>query len=261
MTLTEVPLLTRRIEEAGLNAWPALQQTLYDGWVLRFSRGYTKRANSANALYPSAIDTQEKIAFCEAQYRARGLKPIFRITPFAPADLDVILEARGYELIDTTLVLARDVAAISARAKHGSRGSRSTFPGQVHQESLDDWLPIFCRLKSSSLEEHQTHREILEAILGRCLYASLTVSGETVSCALGVLEGEFFGLFDVVTAPEHRNKGYGMALLSSMLGWAQENGVRHAYLGVVGLNSPARRLYDKLGFREVYRYWYRVPKA
>jgi GNAT superfamily N-acetyltransferase len=89
----------------------------------------------------------------------------------------------------------------------------------------------------------------------------LTVSNEAVSCALGVLEGEFFGLFDVVTAPEHRNKGHGAALLTTMLNWAQENGARHAYLGVVELNSPARRLYDKLGFREAYRYWYRVPKA
>jgi N-acetylglutamate synthase len=91
------------------------------------------------------------------------------------------------------------------------------------------------------------------------LYASLSVSGEAASCALGVLEGEFFGLFDVVTAPEHRSKGHATALLSSMLDWAQKNGARHAYLGVVALNSPARRLYDKLGFREVYRYWYRVP--
>lgn len=247
-------MLKQRIEEAGLNAWPALQQMLYDGWVLRFSKGYTKRANSANALYPSAIDTQKKVAFCEAQYKARELRPIFRITPFAPVDLDSILEARGYELIDTTLVLARDVAAIAK-----SRETDSALSGRMHQESLDDWLPIYCRLKSSSLDAHQTHREILETILGRCFYASLTVSGETVSCALGVLEGEFFGFFDVVTALEHRNQGHGMALLSSMLDWAQENGARHAYLGVVDLNSPARRLYDKLGFQEVYRYWYRVP--
>lgn len=247
-------MLIKRIEEAGLNAWPALQQMLYDGWVLRFSKGYTKRANSVNALYPSVIDTREKVAFCEAQYRAQGLTPIFRITPFAPADLDTILEPSGYELIDTTLVLARDVAAIPKL-----RGPHSTLPGQVHQESLDDWLPIYCHLKSSSLEEHQTHREILETILGRCLYASLTVSGEAVSCALGVLEDELFGLFDVVTALEHRKKGYGTQLISAMLGWVREDGARHAYLGVVELNSPARRLYDKLGFREVYRYWYRVP--
>ena len=243
-------MLTQRIEEAGLNAWPALQQIRYDGWVLRFSKGYTKRANSVNALYPSAIDTREKVAFCEKQYKARELRPIFRITPFAPADLDSILGARGYELIDTTLVLHLDLNQSSPTPSEHVRGT-----------SLDDWLPIYCRLKSSSLEEHQTHREILETIPGRCHYASLAASGEAVSCALGVLEGEFFGLFDIVTTPEHRKKGFGTQLISSMLGWARENGARHAYLGVVKLNSPARRLYDKLGFQEAYRYWYRVPKA
>jgi GNAT superfamily N-acetyltransferase len=222
----------------------------YDGWVLRFSKGYTKRANSVNALYPSAIDTQEKVAYCEAQYTARKLRPIFRITPFAPANLDSILEARGYKRIDTTLVLHLDL-------------SQFTLPPSelVRETSLDDWLPIYCRLKSSSLEEHRTHREILETIPGRCHYALLAVPGEAVACALGVLQDELFGLFDVVTAPEHRRKGYGTQLISSMLRWAQENGARHAYLGVVEPNSPARRLYGKLGFQEVYRYWYRVPKA
>jgi GNAT superfamily N-acetyltransferase len=242
-----------------LNAWPALQHMLYDGWILRFSKGYTKRANSVNPLCPSTIDTQEKIAYCEAQYKTYGLTPIFRITPFAPDDLDPMLEARGYEKIDTTLILHRDlgqnVAAISE--------SRETvFSGRVHETFLDDWLPIYCRFKSSPLEKHQTHREILEAIPGQCYYATLTAGDDPVACALGVLEGAFFGLFDVVTAPEHRQKGYGTALISSMLDWAQQNGARHAHLGVVELNSPARRLYDKLGFhQEVYRYWYRVPKT
>jgi hypothetical protein len=30
-------LLKQRIEEVSLNSWPALQQILFDGWVLRFS--------------------------------------------------------------------------------------------------------------------------------------------------------------------------------------------------------------------------------
>jgi GNAT superfamily N-acetyltransferase len=243
-------LLQRRIEEAALNAWPALQQMLYDGWVLRFSRGYTKRANSANALYPSTIDVGQKIAFCEARYAERGLPPIFRTTPFVPADLDQELEARGYERIDTTLVLHLDLGQCALSPSE-----------QVHEHSLDDWLSTLCRLKSARPDDHRTHREILEAIPGRCIYAALVAVGEAVSCALGVLEGELFGLFDVVTASEHRNKGYGAQLLSSMLGWAQENGARHAYLGVEERNSPARRLYGKLGFQEVYRYWYRVPKG
>jgi len=68
-------------------------------------------------------------------------------------------------------------------------------------------------------------------------------------------------LFDIVTAPEHRNRGYGTRLISSMLAWARENGAAHAYLGVVESNAPARRLYAKFGYEEAYRYWYRIPKC
>jgi len=41
----------RSVEERSLNAWPSLHQMLYDGWVLRFSNGYTRRANSVSPIY------------------------------------------------------------------------------------------------------------------------------------------------------------------------------------------------------------------
>lgn len=76
-----------------------------------------------------------------------------------------------------------------------------------------------------------------------------------------MLENDYFGLFDLVTDSQRHNKGYGARLVSGMLRWAQEHGAAHAYLQVLNSNFPARHLDAKLGFQEVYQYWYRVPDA
>ena len=74
-------MLIRSIEELSLNAWPALNTAFYDGWVLRFAEGYTRRANSINPLYPSTLDPIEKIRVCEEIYAARGQDIVFKLTP------------------------------------------------------------------------------------------------------------------------------------------------------------------------------------
>jgi ribosomal protein S18 acetylase RimI-like enzyme len=244
-------MFERRIEEASLNAWPALQQMLFDGWILRFSKGYTKRANSVNSLFASSLDVHEKIVTCERTYREKGLPTIFRLTPFSsPPDLDRVLESRSYTGIDLTLVLHLDLQRCQLQPLESK---------QLRDESLVNWMKLFCNLSSSSLGKHQTHREILQTIPSRRYLASLAVDDQAVACGMGVLEAGFFGLFDIVTDPRYRNRGYGAQLVSSMLRWAQEHGAKHAYLQVVANNTAAQRLYEKLGFTEAYQYWYRVP--
>ncbi|MFN2156932.1 MAG: hypothetical protein ACK2UX_16980, partial [Anaerolineae bacterium] len=58
--------LAEQIEAASLDAWPALEQIAYDGWILRFSDGYTKRANSVNSMYEAklqsgTVETETKV--------------------------------------------------------------------------------------------------------------------------------------------------------------------------------------------------------
>ena len=57
--------IIRRIEELSNNSFPAIQTELFDGWLLRFSDGYTYRANCIYPLYLSEKKIQDKIKICE----------------------------------------------------------------------------------------------------------------------------------------------------------------------------------------------------
>jgi len=77
---------------------------------------------------------------------------------------------------------------------------------------------------------------------------------------MAVLQGEYVGLFDIVTDKDFRRRGYDRRLVSGLLQWAKENGARRAYLQVTLDNEAALSLYSGLGFIEAYRYWYRIKK-
>lgn len=241
-------MFERRIEEAGLNSWPALQQHLFDGWLARFARGYTKRANSVTPLYPSLLPVEEKIDWCEHLYRDNQLPTIFRLLSFSEEcqQLDQLLAQRGYRSLDRTLVWSCKLT------------SEATENPALRAISLADWLPIYAQWSNRYKELQHIHRELLEQILSPVLFAVLYQQGAPVACGLGVLEHDLFGLFDIVTDPEQRRKGYGTQLVASMLDWGKQHGAQYAYLQVVDTNLAAQQMYAKLGFQERYQYWYRV---
>lgn len=240
----------QRIEEASLNAWPALHQMLYDGWIMRFAKGYTKRANSVTPLYQGAGDLASKVAFSEQIYADSHLPLIFRLPSFClPAGLDELLETRGYSVLDETLVYARGLETLEWSAPLEMR---------LQTMALGEWLPIYSRMSGSTENQQEVHRAILEAIRTQRTQFALCVQGSAVACGLGVLEDGYFGLFDIVTAPTWRRRGYGTQLVGGMLDWARRQGGLYAYLQVVGTNTPALRVYRAHGFSEAYRYWYRT---
>lgn len=241
-----------RIEEQSLNMWPALQTYLHDGWLLRFSDGYTKRANSVNALYPGSEPLASKIAFCEAQYRRRGLTPVFRVAAFSqPPELDAALEARGYIRFDETSVQGLDLDESDARE------SRRAFI-LPERSGLETWLNTFHRLNPAR-RDRVTHAKLLGAAFGRKCPMILMVNGETVACGLGIHDNGYFGLFDIVTDAAHRRRGYGRELAAALLDWGVAVDAHSAFLQVMTNNQPALALYAQLGFNELYRYWYRIP--
>lgn len=103
----------QHIEEAPLNAWPALKIFVYDGWLLRLSNGYTKRANPVTPLYDETRPLDEKIAHCEALYSRNKQPSIFRLPSFIRGieELDRALDERGYQRLDETIVQILDSGA------------------------------------------------------------------------------------------------------------------------------------------------------
>lgn len=241
--------MIRLIEELSMNAWPALQVDLYDGWVLRFADGYTRRANSVNPLYASRQDVEGKIRYCEHLYRSKGLSVIFKMTPESqPQGLDDLLAQKGYVIDAPTSVQTLELDEVEAPA-HIAR---------LETELTEAWLSDQCRLSKTDERKRQIAGRMLRSIVPATCYASINEGERVVACGLGVLEGEFLGLFDIVTDAEYRGRGYGKQMMLNLLSWGMRNGARIAHLGVMLNNSPALRLYETLGFREVYQYWYRV---
>jgi GNAT superfamily N-acetyltransferase len=242
------PNLCRRVEEASLNAWPALQQSLLDGWVLRFARGFTKRANSIVPLYPSQQDPIDKIRYCENLYSRERLKTIFRLTTVVEsAALDTLLGGRGYTRVDPTHVVVRRLD-----------GAHFPTHAQFSELSRAEWLDAYGRAAGIPAAGHQLHALLLSGIRTEHAFGAVTVEGGVVACGVAVLEREFVGLFDIVTHPSARRRGHARMLVESLLGWGAQRGARHAYLQVVDTNAAGRALWANLSFEDLYCYWYRV---
>ena len=238
-----------RLEVLALSAWPALEETAYDGWILRFANGHTKRANSINPLYPSTIDVEEKIAACERACERRGLPTIFRLTAFSePVSLDRALEKREYVMIDRTLVMTKEIVEASGQAKLVG----------VRCVDIAAWLDAFERFNLLSREDMSTRRRIIGRISSDPILVVAGPSDRPTGINLGVRDGEAVGLFALFVADANRRQGLGRALVEETLAIAADRGATFAYLQVEEANLPARSLYEKLGFVDAYPYWYRV---
>lgn len=238
------------IEQVSLNALPALQTFLFDGWVVRMGKGYSRRANSVQTFGAGLLPLDEKIAYCEMLYRQNDLPAIFKMTDASqPESLDAELERRGYLVQARTLVQTCDLNAFIAPPA----------PGVTIRETWDDvWYDEFCRMNAMSAAARPLLKQMLKLILPRTGYAILKSEQGICACGLGVLQGKYIGLFDIVTDTNARRRGHGRQLVSQLLKWGKANGGETAYLQVIEANTPARNLYAQLGFSDRYEYWYRV---
>jgi ribosomal protein S18 acetylase RimI-like enzyme len=238
----------RRTEEHLMNSWPSLRTVMCDGWVFREAMGYTKRANSASAFdargpFRSTLDQAERF------YASFGCPTVFRLTPLAGAEPDRMLADRGYGVLDETIVMTTSLGDIAPADSEVT----------ITPNCLDAWENGYADAHDLPASQRRAHRAILDRIspLPKA-FASVWDDNGAIAFGLGVLERDHLGLFDIVTAPDARRKGAARKVVSALMRWGAERDAKTAWLSVIGDNERAKPLYAQLGFRELYRYHYRV---
>lgn len=245
--------LAARIEEVCLNAWPALQEIHYDGWLIRLADGQTRRTNSVNVLHDGALPPHEKIAYCEAVYRRHALPPHFRILSTSNGALDRLLAANGYVAQDETSTLFMDF-------RRHAPVATSRAVELVADAPSAEWLRARSRISGQTPGEMHRVEKILHQLALPSVFAAVRDEwGQICSIAKGAVHDGVVCLNMVATDPVLRRRGYSRDCVSAILMWAaREVGASAACLQVVSANTPAITLYRQLGFsQELYRYHYR----
>lgn len=236
------------IEEMSLNAWPALTELHHRGSILRFSNGYTKRANSVNALYGSDAG-HEIIGYAEELYSKNSLPTIFKILGHEEYEsLDGELAARGYSALDATNVKILDLRT-RAFTEHAEVEIADGFSKK--------WINEFIR--SNHLESKaDTVERILRKIRVDTIVASITVDDGIVAFGFGAIEKNVVGIFDILVGEAYRRRGYARMIMNELLRVSRKRKIEYSYLQVVAANAIANKLYESFAYRPYYSYWYRI---
>ena len=241
-------------EEAAINGFPPLRQVVIDDWLLRFSGGGRRTANSATPLCEPRGDLDAVIGSAEALYRAQGQPTIFRLPSILAPAIDARLAERSYTEEGESCIIEGPLDPIvAAAAPFGGTAAVRLAP-----RPMAGWFAAMARLQGQRPEFQEPYRQIVSSIVLPAAFAELTAGGEPVALAYGVIHRGMLCFESVVTDVKRRRQGLSRRVLAALVEWAKANGASVATLQVEASNTPARTLYHSIGMTtELHRYHYR----
>lgn len=237
------------LETRLVNAWPAFEVEVAEGWLLRFAENYSKRANSASPISPDAALDPDLVRHMVASFEARGVTPCFRLTGLEAEGTDGVLDRLGYVDHDPSV------------------GMVAPIDSGLERDAAVKLAPVAKPAWIASAADSYGGDKANAAILGRIVrqirqpaaFATLSMDGDDVAWGLAVAERGYVGLYDIVVAPRLRGLGLGRRLVTTLMAWGSGSGAERAYLQVREANEVATGLYASLGFKVGYRYRHRIP--
>lgn len=246
MHVSEIDI--QHVEQATANMLPAQETVLDDGWLFRFNTGKSRNTNSVWPLTAAPESLESTIEACERIYAERDLPCNFRLTPL---DEDQVIESflvdRGYKTLNPMIIMARPMA--------------EPVEGELTEIDLDGWLDLVRRIDPDA-EAHNLNAKqaALSGLTLPTCYATILRDGRECSYGRSVQQDDLFQLAELFTVADLRGQGLGTQLIHGLMKIGQEAGAQTAYVqGVTESNTGARRLYERLGFQDKYRFRYMIP--
>lgn len=220
--------------------WPAAARLHVGPFVVRSGQGGGKRVSAATAhgaVTPPALEA------AEAAMRDLGQAPLFMLRP-AEADLDRMLDLRGYAIVDPVELHAAPIAQLGPP------------PGDM--EVFPHWPPLAMAVDIWAEAGIGPARIAVMARTAGPRTVFLARSRDrSVGVAFAAVHDGIVMLHAVDVLPEARRRGVGGQLVRAAASWGAAHGAKALGLAVTRANTPAKALYASLGLRVVGEYFYR----
>jgi GNAT superfamily N-acetyltransferase len=148
------------------------------------------------------------------------LRPVWRLTPLAPPAATDFLAPPAYHVIERSLL---QVAPLHA-------GFTADPDVRIERRPSPRWLEAFVQHSPVAPQHRVTMRHMLAA-MPKAGFALVEQAGEPMAMAIGALDGEHMGLFDVLVMPQARRRGLARRITESLYDWAWGQGARFASAG------------------------------
>ncbi len=213
-------------QRRALALWPDLVTEPRGDWLLRLSEtSSARRANSVLAIGESGLE--DPVAEVAAYYLARGRRPIASVVADSPES--GLFSSAGWVPESHDADTLFQIAPV-ARALRLLRGLPTPALATRWEPDRD--------LVTVSIDDD----------------GSPVLATGVAACA-----DDWVGVRGVEVAPSHRRQGLGLAVMAALLDWGAERGATTAYLQVLGHNTAALALYERIGFSTHHAYRYLAP--
>ncbi|MGL4488198.1 MAG: GNAT family N-acetyltransferase [Rhizobiaceae bacterium] len=243
----------RRLEAASFRAWPSAS-TYYDGtWSIRLTPNHgSRRLNSINPLDPNDhSELSDRIERAKARFEAAGKPLTFRQTPLASRELDRFLKEGNFAALNESAVMSIELSKVSF----------DKTIDHIPFRDIRQYCQASTKIHGGSAIDQAGLAEVISSIKAPFGLFIMEDADGPISCVICVQDGELAGILDLATRPDARRQGHAKQLLLGAMKWAKSKGATTAWLQVELGPDHVEHLYKDIGFREIYRYIYRVLQA